>query len=40
MLGGEFFVMGFVDGQVPVEDPMYTLEGFFTELRPEQRDRR
>ena len=37
VLGGEFFVMGFVDGQVPVENPMYTLEGWFLDLRPEQR---
>jgi aminoglycoside phosphotransferase (APT) family kinase protein len=37
VLGAPFFVMGFVAGVVPVENPMYTLEGFFTELRPEQR---
>jgi aminoglycoside phosphotransferase (APT) family kinase protein len=29
--------MGFVDGQVPIEAPMYTTEGFFTELAPERR---
>ena len=37
VLGAPFFVMGFVAGVVPVENPMYTLEGFFTDLRPEQR---
>lgn len=37
VLGAPFFVMGFVEGVVPVENPMYTLEGFFTELAPEQR---
>ena len=34
VLGAPFFVMGFVDGVVPIESPMYTLEGFFTELEP------
>jgi len=37
VLGAPFFVMGFVDGVVPIESPMYTLEGFFTELAPERR---
>jgi aminoglycoside phosphotransferase (APT) family kinase protein len=37
VLGAPFFVMGFVDGVVPIESPMYTLAGFFTELEPEQR---
>jgi aminoglycoside phosphotransferase (APT) family kinase protein len=37
ILGAPFFVMGFVEGQVPVESPMYTIEGFFTEISPEQR---
>ena len=37
VLGAPFFVMGFVDGKVPVESPMYTLEGFFTEIAPEER---
>lgn len=37
VLGMPFFVMGFVDGLVPIESPMYTLEGFFTELAPERR---
>jgi aminoglycoside phosphotransferase (APT) family kinase protein len=37
VLGSPFYVMGFVEGVVPIEAPMYTLEGFFTELRPEQR---
>jgi aminoglycoside phosphotransferase (APT) family kinase protein len=29
--------MGFVDGVVPIEAPMYTREGFFTDLAPERR---
>jgi aminoglycoside phosphotransferase (APT) family kinase protein len=37
VLGAPFFVMGFVDGEVPVESPMYTLEGFFTQIPAEQR---
>ncbi len=37
VLGSPFFVMGFIDGVVPIENPMYTLEGFFTEISPEQR---
>src|SRR5687768_7193744 len=37
VLGAPFFVMGFVDGVVPIESPMYTLEGFFTDLAPERR---
>lgn len=37
VLGTPFFVMGFVDGVVPIESPMYTLEGFFTEMAPDQR---
>ena len=37
VIGAPFFVMGFVDGVVPIEAPMYTLEGFFTELTGQQR---
>lgn len=37
VLGAPFFVMGFVGGVVPIEAPMYTLEGFFTELAPDRR---
>ncbi|MCU1365010.1 MAG: hypothetical protein JWN39_649 [Ilumatobacteraceae bacterium] len=37
VLGTPFFVMGFVEGVVPIESPMYTLEGFFTEISAEQR---
>jgi aminoglycoside phosphotransferase (APT) family kinase protein len=37
VLGAPFFVMGFVDGVVPIESPMYTLEGFFTEITAAQR---
>jgi aminoglycoside phosphotransferase (APT) family kinase protein len=36
-LGAPFFVMGFVDGVVPIESPMYTTAGFFTELAPDER---
>jgi aminoglycoside phosphotransferase (APT) family kinase protein len=32
VLGAEFFVMGFVEGVVPIESPPYPQEGFFTEL--------
>ena len=35
--GRPFFVMRFVDGEVPIESPLYTVEGFFTEATPEQR---
>ena len=34
VLGAPFFVMGFVDGQVPVEDPPYPTAGFFLDLTP------
>ncbi len=37
VLGGPFFVMGFVGGDVPREDPIYTREGFFVDARPQQR---
>lgn len=37
VLGTQFFVMGFVDGVVPIESPPYTTEGFFTEASSEQR---
>lgn len=37
--GKPFFVMRFVEGQVPIESPLYTQEGFFTEATPEQRRR-
>ncbi|MCU0310756.1 MAG: phosphotransferase family protein [Acidimicrobiales bacterium] len=37
VLGAPFFVMGFVEGMVPIESPMYTLEGFFTALDPARR---
>jgi aminoglycoside phosphotransferase (APT) family kinase protein len=35
--GRPFFVMRFVEGEVPIESPLYTVEGFFTEATPEQR---
>jgi len=37
--GRPFFVMRFIEGQVPIESPLYTQEGFFTEATPEQRHR-
>jgi aminoglycoside phosphotransferase (APT) family kinase protein len=37
VLGQPFFVMGFVDGDVPGESPPYTTDGFFTTLPPERR---
>jgi aminoglycoside phosphotransferase (APT) family kinase protein len=37
VLGAPFFVMGFVEGVVPIESPMYTLEGFFTEISADAR---
>jgi len=39
VLGAPFFVMGFVDGVVPLENPIYTSEGFFTEAAPADRRR-
>jgi aminoglycoside phosphotransferase (APT) family kinase protein len=37
VLGAPFFVMGFVDGEVPVESPLYTVEGFFVDASPQRR---
>jgi aminoglycoside phosphotransferase (APT) family kinase protein len=37
VLGSPFFVMRFVAGQVPVENPAYTREGFFVDATPAQR---
>jgi aminoglycoside phosphotransferase (APT) family kinase protein len=37
VLGAPFFVMGFVDGEVPVENPLYTVEGFFAAATPDRR---
>jgi aminoglycoside phosphotransferase (APT) family kinase protein len=36
-LGSPFFVMRFVAGQVPVENPPYTRAGFFVDATPAQR---
>ncbi|HEX7132106.1 MAG TPA: phosphotransferase family protein [Iamia sp.] len=36
--GQPFFVMGHVDGEVPVESPPYPSEGFFAEATPAERD--
>ncbi len=37
VLGTPFFAMGFVDGDVPIEQPIYTAEGFYANANPEQR---
>ena len=39
VLGAAFFVMGFVEGQVPIENPLYTTAGFFVEAAPADRRR-
>ena len=39
VLGQPFYVMGFVDGVVPIVNPPYTKEGFFAEATPEERRR-
>jgi len=36
-IGAPFFVMGFVEGQVPAVAPPYASAGFFAEATPEQR---
>jgi len=38
-LGAPFFVMGFVDGVVPLVTPSYAQEGFFADATPDQRRR-
>lgn len=37
LLGAPFFVMGFVDGEVPTESPPYTESGFVVDAAPAQR---
>ncbi len=37
--GAPFFVMGFVDGEVPIENPLYTRSGFFVDATADQRRR-
>ncbi len=37
VIGAPFFVMAFVDGDVPTVSPPYTKTGFFLDARPEQR---
>jgi aminoglycoside phosphotransferase (APT) family kinase protein len=39
VLGMPFFVMRFVDGVVPIENPLYTREGFFVDASPDDRRR-
>jgi aminoglycoside phosphotransferase (APT) family kinase protein len=38
-LGAPFFVMGFVEGEVPAVSPPYASAGFFAEAQPEERRR-
>lgn len=38
-LGSPFYVMGFVAGDVPKDNPLYTKEGFFVEANAAQRHR-
>lgn len=37
VLGAPFYVMGFIDGVVPIENPLYTTQGFFVDATPAQR---
>ena len=37
VLGAPFFVMGHVEGEVPIEQPPYPTAGFFAEAAPDQR---
>ncbi|HEV8298872.1 MAG TPA: phosphotransferase family protein [Acidimicrobiales bacterium] len=37
VLGVPFFAMQFVDGQVPIENPLYTRSGFFVDASPDSR---
>lgn len=39
VLGAPFFVMGFVEGQVPLVSPSYAESGFFADATPAQRTR-
>jgi aminoglycoside phosphotransferase (APT) family kinase protein len=39
VLGAPFFVMGFVAGEVPRENPIYTGQGFFVDASPHERSR-
>jgi aminoglycoside phosphotransferase (APT) family kinase protein len=39
VLGAPFFVMAFVPGDIPRENPIYTQQGFYVEAAPEQRRR-
>ncbi|MBP6381322.1 MAG: phosphotransferase family protein [Pseudomonadales bacterium] len=39
LLGGPFYVMDFVDGDVPKDNPVYTKEGFFVAANAGQRHR-
>lgn len=39
VLGAPFFVMAFVDGEIPREDPIHTAAGFFFDAEPVQRRR-
>jgi aminoglycoside phosphotransferase (APT) family kinase protein len=37
VIGSQFFAMGHMDGEVTIENPPYTQQGFFVEASPEER---
>ncbi len=37
VLGAPFFVMRFIEGEVPIENPIYTQSGFFVDASPDLR---
>ncbi|MEE4192404.1 MAG: phosphotransferase family protein [Halieaceae bacterium] len=37
ILGAPFFAMGYIEGDVPIEQPIYTATGFYAEAAPVQR---
>jgi aminoglycoside phosphotransferase (APT) family kinase protein len=39
VLGHPFFVMEFIEGEIPTDNPRYTAEGFVVDATPEQRRR-
>jgi aminoglycoside phosphotransferase (APT) family kinase protein len=39
LLGGPFFVMEFVQGEVPADTPLYSQKGFFVDAAPHERRR-
>jgi aminoglycoside phosphotransferase (APT) family kinase protein len=39
VLGSPFFVMGFIPGEIPREDPMYVIDGFYVDASADERTR-